>query len=141
MYIVAKSDLIQAAQKLPKVLSFHPIKAKFAARMCGVSQKAEDVVNENVNGDEGDTGMVMESSVLTKAALSSSMEFDEMNRQAMQEIAASVDRLSTATRKPARIELSMWLRRNLTTASTNSVYGPQNPFKDQSIADAFWYAC
>ena len=139
MYIITKPDLIQVAQKMPKVLAFNPIKAKFAARMCGVSQKAEALVNENVNGDHGDTGMVMESFVLTKAALSSSTEFDEMNRQSLQEITASVNRLTSLTSKTARVKLMMWLRRNLTTASTNSVYGPQNPFKDRSIADAFWY--
>jgi hypothetical protein len=34
--------------------------------------------------------------------------------------------------------LARWLRNTITIATTNSVYGPQNPYKDQSVQDAFW---
>ena len=61
MYIVTQPDLIQATQKQPKVLAFPPIEAKFASKICGVSQGAESIVDDNVNGEEGDTGMSMES--------------------------------------------------------------------------------
>ena len=76
MYIITKPNLIQATQKLPKVLAFPPIEAKFATRICRVSQEAKDIVFDNVNGD---TGLPMESYVAMKAALSPSKEYDEMN--------------------------------------------------------------
>lgn len=139
MYIVTKPDLIQATQKQPKVLAFPPIEAKFASRVCGVSQEAENIVNDNVNGEEGDTGFSMESYAAMRAALSPSPEFDEMNRQMIENVAASLDGLKPPTHQSVKLGLSKWFRRNVTAASTNSVYGPQNPFKDQSIVDAFWY--
>ena len=138
MYIVTRTDLIQATQKQPRVLAFPPIEAKFAIRVCGVSQQAADIVNENVNGEEGGTGMSMESYAALRAALSPSSEFDEMNRQMIQNVATSLDKLKSSEQQPIQIGLSNWIRRNVTAASTNAVYGPQNPFKDQSIVDAFW---
>lgn len=139
MYIVSKPDLIQATQKQPKVLAFPPIEAKFASRICGVSQGAESIVNDNVNGEEGDTGMSMESYAAMRAALSPSAGFDDMNRQMIENVAASLDGLKPSMHQPVIIGLSKWFRRNVTAATTNSVYGPLNPFKDQSVVDAFWY--
>ena len=140
MYIITKPDLIQATQKQPKILAFPPVEAKFASRICGVSTEAEKIVNNNVNGEDGDTGLSMESYVAMRAALSPGPEFDEMNRHMIQNIAVALDGLKQSTQQPTRIGLSRWFRRNITAASTSSVYGPQNPFKDQSVVEAFWYA-
>ena len=96
-------------------------------------------MNNNVHGEEGDTGLSMESYAAMRAALSPSLEFDEMNRQMMQNIAVSFDRLRQSTQQPTKIGLSGWFRRNVTATSTNAVYGPQNPFDDQSVVEAFWY--
>ena len=139
MYVITKLDLIQATQKQPKILAFAPIEAKFASRVCGVSQEAEAIVNDNVNGEEGDTGLSMESYAAMRAALSPGPDFDEMNRKMIENVAASLDGLRLQTSQPVKIGLSKWFRRNVTAASTNSVYGPHNPFKDQSVVDAFWY--
>ncbi len=139
MYIVTQPDLIQAIQKQPKILAFPPIEAKFASKICGVSQGAESIVDDNVNGEEGDTGMSMESYAAMRAALSPSAGFDDMNRQMIENVAATLDGLKLSTHQPVIIGLSKWFRRNVTAATTNSVYGPLNPFKDQSVVDAFWY--
>lgn len=139
MYIVTKPDLIQATQKQPKTLAFPPIESKFASRICGVSQEAESIVNDNVNGEAGHTGMSMESYDAMRAALTPGTGFDDMNRQMIQNLTASLDQLKPSVGQPAKIELAKWFRRNVTAASTNSVYGPKNPFKDQAIMDAFWY--
>lgn len=139
MYIVTKPDLIQATQKQPKVLAFPPIEAKFASKICGVNQGAESIVNDNVNGAEGDTGMSMESHAAMRAALSPSAGFDDMNRQMIENVVASLDKLNPSTHQPVIEGLSKWIRRNVTAATTNSVYGPLNPFEDQSVVDAFWY--
>ena len=139
MYIVTKPDLIQAIQKQPKVLAFPPVEAKFAFKLCGFSQEAQDILNDNVNGDEGDHGFSMESHAAAKAALSPSPEFDDMNRQMIQNVAASLEALKPSVQGSVRIGLSEWFRRNVTAAATNAVYGPQNPFKNQSVVDAFWY--
>ena len=137
MYIVTTPALIQSIQKQPKILAFPPIEAKFSSRVCGSSKEAHGILMKNVNGDEGDWGLSMESYAAMRAALTPGADLDEMNRVMIQNIAASVDDLGTSNRQVKR-GLAQWLRNTITIATTNSVYGPQNPYKDQSVQDAFW---
>lgn len=53
IYIMMTLELIQQVQKLPKVLAFPPLEAKFASQICGVSTEAHNILLKNVNGDEG----------------------------------------------------------------------------------------
>ena len=138
MYIVTTPELIQAVQKQPKTLAFPPIEAKFAAKICGISAETHKIMMKNVNGDEGDWGLSMESYAGMRAALSAGHGLDEMNRVMIQNIAVSLDSLKPAPGTRTKIGLAKWLRRSVTAATTNSVYGPQNPFKDLMVVDAFW---
>lgn len=137
MYIVTSLELVQAIQKQSKILAFPPIEAKFASRICGISVETHHVLMNNVNGDEGDWGLSMDSYAAMRNALLPSPDLDQMNRDMIQSIAASLDSLEVS-RDRTKLKLAHWLRRNVTRATTNSVYGPQNPFKDDSVADAFW---
>ncbi|KAI1382665.1 cytochrome P450 [Hypoxylon trugodes] len=138
MYVVTKPDLIQAVQKQHKILAFPPIEAKFASTVCGASPEAQAILNKNVNGDEGNFGLSMESYDAMRAGLKPSSELDDMNRAMIQEIAKSLDTLQPAKGKSRKVGMYNWLRDAITTATTRSVYGPMNPFDDKAIADAFW---
>lgn len=137
MYIVTTPALIQSVQRQPKILAFPPIEAKFSYRVCGPSKEAHDILMKNVNGDEGNHGLSMESYEAMRGALVPGPNLDEMNRVMTQNIAASLDGL-LPNGKPVKKSLARWLRDIVTIATTNSVYGPQNPYKDQSVQDAFW---
>ena len=139
MYIVTTPDLIQAVQKQPKIFAFPPIEAKFASRVCGSSAEAHSILMKNVNGDEGDWGLSVESYKGMRAALSPGPELDAMNREMVRNIAISLDQLDHSCHEPTRINLAKWFRTSVTAATTNSVYGPSNPFKDHAIVRAFWY--
>lgn len=138
MYVVNSLELIQAIQKQPKTLAFPPIEAKFANTICGVSPEAHKILITNVNGDEGDWGLSMESYAAMRAALAPGAGLDKMNRVMIQNIAGSLDDLIPAGSGYVNINLSHWLRDIVTLATTNSVYGPQNPFKDREVQDSFW---
>ncbi len=107
--------------------------------VCGISQEADDIVHDNINGEKGESGFSIESYAAMREALSPGARFDEMNRQMLQNVAAALDGLKPSPTQPAKIDLVKWFRLNIVTATTNAVYGPQNPFKDQSVVDAFWY--
>ena len=139
MYIVTDADLMQATQKQPKILSFLPIEAKAASRICGVSEESERIFYHNANGEEGETAILKETHAARRAALSPSPEFDKMNQRLVQNIQASLYSVGPSEGQPIRIGLSAWLRRNVTSATTNSVYGPQNPFRDELVVDGIWY--
>lgn len=138
MYVVTKPELIQAVQKQYKTLAFPPIEAKFATKVCGASLKAQAILDKNVNGDDGDVGLSMESYAAMRAALKPGSELDDMNRAMIHEIASSLDLLEPAKGESRKFGMYGWLRDVITTASTRSVYGPMNPYDDKAIADAFW---
>ena len=138
MYIITTPELIQAVQKLPKALAFPPIEAKFASKVCGSSAEAHKILMKNVNGDEGDWGLSMESYAAMRAALAPGQGLDQMNRTMIQNISASLDGLIPCGEKKKNMGLAKWLRSTITAATTNSVYGPKNPFKDQAVEDGFW---
>ncbi|KAI5921260.1 cytochrome P450 [Camillea tinctor] len=138
MYVVTSPELIQTVQKLHKVLAFPPIEAKFASTVCGASREAQAILAQNVNGDEGDFGLSMESYAAMRAGLKPGPDLDDMNRVMIQEIAKSLDILQPVKGESRKIGMYTWLRDAITTATTRSVYGPMNPYDDKAIADAFW---
>ncbi|KAK2593009.1 hypothetical protein QQS21_009299 [Conoideocrella luteorostrata] len=138
MYVVTKPDLIQDVQKRYKILAFPPIEAKYASKVCGSSPEAQAILATNVNGDEGDFGLSMESYAATRAALKPGPQLDDMNRVMLHEIEIALDKLEPAVGQSRRIGIYAWLRNVITTATTGSIYGPMNPFNDKAVADAFW---
>ena len=138
MYIVTTPDMIQAIQKQPKVLAFPPVEAKFASKICGTSTAAHNIVMTNVNGDEGDWGLSIETYAAIKRTLAPGPNLDEMNYKMVQNVTASLDSLKSPSMGMKRIKLGKWLFKNVTAATTNSVYGVHNPFLDQTIVDSFW---
>lgn len=138
MYVVTKPEIIQTVQKQHKTLAFPPIEAKFASTVCGASLEAQAILAKNVNGDEGDFGLSMDSYAAMRDALRPGTQLDDMNRAMIQEIAKALDLLEPAKGQSRKIGMYTWLRDAITTATTRSVYGPLNPYDDKSIADSFW---
>ena len=139
MYVVTKPELIQKVQKLHKTLAFPPIEAKFASKVCGASLEAQAILAKNVNGEEGDFGLSMESYAAMRAALKPGEGLDDMNYKMIQEISEALDQLQPTRERSREIGIYAWLRDAITAATTRSVYGPMNPFNDPAVADAFWY--
>ena len=110
--------------------------AKFASRVCGISEAAVRIMNHNVTGLEGDQGYVVTFFKTMLGPMMPGPNLDAMNRIMIQCIAATMDRLSRPN--PTCINLSKWLRHEITVATTNSVYGPSNPFKDLAVEESFW---
>lgn len=138
MYVVTKPEPVQIVQKQHKVLAFSPMEAKSALKVCGVSPETQALLLQNVNGDEGDHGLSMESHAAMRGALKPGSQIDEMNRGMIREIAASLDLLEPDKDTTRQVNKYEWLRDTITTATTRSVYGPMSPYDDKAIADAFW---
>jgi hypothetical protein len=137
MYVVTNPELTQMVQNQHKTLAFPPIEAKFASKICGTSLEAQAILNKNVNGDEGDFGLSMESYSAMRAALNRSY-LDDMNRVMILEIGKSLDLLQPVREGSRRVGMYTWLRDAITMATTRSVYGPMNSYDDKDTADAFW---
>ena len=105
------------------------------------SDDAEKIVLRNLNGEDGDWGISIESYQAIRNALAPGTDLDAMNRVMIQDIAASFDKLRPDRKKglaASKIGLMHWLRHELTVATTNAVYGPQNPYQDPNVEHSFW---
>jgi len=120
-------------QRQFKTLAFPPLEAKLAMRICGSSKIANDILGTNVNGDEGFWGYSITFYKTIHTPLSPGPELDAMNRVMAQKVMASIDRLEDKV-----VNFLDFIKHEITLATTDSVYGPQNPFKDPAIVESFW---
>jgi len=102
--------------------------------ICQSSKVANDILSANVNGDEGFWGYSITFYKAIHAPLSPGFDLDAMNRVMAQKVAASIDQF----RGENVVQLFEFIRHEITLATTDSVYGPQNPFKNPVIEESFW---
>jgi hypothetical protein len=121
-------------QRQHKVLAFPPLEAMLAKNVCGSSKTANDILNTNVNGDDGFWGYSITHYKALHPPLFPGPGLDAMNKIMAQKVTASLDRIQT----PKVIKLFHFVKQEISLATTDSVYGPHNPFQDHVIADAFW---
>lgn len=138
IYVVTTPDLIQKVQKQHKVLAFPPIKAKFASTVCGVSPETQALLLQNINGDEGDFSLSIESHAAIRATLKPGQQLDKMNQAMIHKVAVSLNLLEPGNAKTRQIDLYKWLRDIITATTPKSVYRPLNPYNNKAIADTFW---
>lgn len=142
IYVVNSVDLISSVQRLHTQLSFRQVAAKFATTLCASSKEANDIIAVNLNCEDGDWGYSQEVYRTMHPALAPGPGLDGINRAMVQNIAGSIERLRPTRegRPSTTVRLVEWSRHEITMATTNSVYGPHNPFKDRRVEDAFWYS-
>lgn len=101
--------------------------------VCGSSKTANDILNTNVNGDEGFWGYSITHYKAIHPPLSPGPGLDAMNRAMAQKIISSLERIHSSE----VINLFDIVKQEITHATTDSVYGAQNPFRDPAIVEAF----
>ncbi|KAL8714072.1 MAG: hypothetical protein Q9225_006631 [Loekoesia sp. 1 TL-2023] len=138
VYIVNSVDLISSIQRLHKELAFRPVEAKFAITMCASSKEANDIIAVNLNCENGEWGYSYETHKTIQSALAPGAGLDGMNCVMIRNIAATLERLKPEEGRTMRIGLRDWSRHEITLATTNSVYGNHNPFRNKKVEDAFW---
>lgn len=134
LYVVNSILLIPSVQRQFKKLAFPPLEAKLAMSVCGSSKTANDILNTNINGEEGEWGYSMTFYKMIHTPLSPGPELDAMNRVMAQKVLASIDRI----RGQKVVQLFEFVKHEIALATTDSVYGPKNPFNDCEIVDGFW---
>ncbi|KAL8848775.1 MAG: hypothetical protein Q9221_006246 [Calogaya cf. arnoldii] len=138
LYVVNSVDLISSVQRIPKILAFPPMEAKFATTMCGSSKESDKILANNLNGEQGDWGYFHDAHVSMGSALAPGPGLDGMNRVMIQNIQHSLDKLESQEGQAVLLKLGEWSRHEITMATTNSVYGQGNPFRDPGVEKAFW---
>ena len=132
LYVVNSTSLIPIVQRQFRTLAFTPIEAKAAADVMGASHTANEILAQNMTGDEG---YLMSFAKAIHPALSPGAGLDSMNQVSVQVIAESLDGIRT--RDSMTVDLFEWIRHEVVFATTEAAYGPKNPFRDASIEDAW----
>lgn len=141
IYVVNSTALITAVERQFKTLAFPPIEVRAAINVMGATEKGKVMLMKNMDFKDGkwcnwDKAYAVSYSKAIHPAMSPGADLDAMNRDAFQKIAESLQVLRKET--PKIIDLFDWVRHEITFATTESVYGPMNPFKDPNIESAFW---
>jgi hypothetical protein len=113
-----------------------PMIAKGSIMVSGFSKAGANIINTNTNGEDGDWGYVNTFHDAIQPAVSPGRSLDAMNRTMLGLVASQFDEQARYQRQ--NLNLFQWVQHQITLATTNSVYGSENPFRDSAIEEAFW---
>jgi hypothetical protein len=136
LYIINATELIPIAQKYYRILDFAPMEAKVAINVMGASPAGKKILVKNVNGVEDYSYPILFDKAI-HPSVSPGPGLHAMNAKSVQNVTRIVTQLATQT--PKKLNLMEFARKNITEATTDAVYGPENPFADPKIQQAYWY--
>ena len=140
MYIVTSPELVVAIQRQTKSLSFQPFVAAMLPKLLLVDEKAMAIVKRNMEGDEGDWGLIPDTHRETWPTLAPGPQLDLLIQNMLSTLQPFLDEFAVSKEATLSTDLYAWARRAFTLAGTETLYGPENPFKsDPGLVDAFWY--
>lgn len=113
-----------------------PMIAKGSIMVSRFSKAGAEIINTNTNGENGDWGYVNTFHDAIQPAVSPGRHLDTMNRMMLGLVASQFDEQANYQRQ--KVKLFEWVRHQITLATTSSVYGSGNPFRDCAIEQAFW---
>lgn len=138
IYVVNSPDLILAVQRNAKMLSSAPFAAKYAARVVNISKEAEAIWFDNVTGEYGDESLYLDGMKgMHNALAAEKADLDNISAAMLKSFLKSYQILDDY-KVGEKVHFTSWLRDQLTTAATDAIYGPMNPFKVQEVRNGFW---
>ena len=138
LYIVNSPDLVPSLQRQPTVVSFWFIEAQFTARLGGMSQEASQKLTANLQKGQGDKSLLITGLKATHQAMMPGERVNHMVRVAAQRITSALDKIGSSNNS-GPVDLWHWVRHEITIITTDSVYGPLNPYRRPEVENAFWF--
>ncbi|KAK4221096.1 cholesterol 7-alpha-monooxygenase [Podospora fimiseda] len=129
IYVINSTELISAAQKQWKQISFAAVAAD-AGTAIGMSDSSVKLMHTDLN-NENSFSLSWPRYILP--ALTPGPDLDVLNRKAIHVLVEEMEKSATKT-----VRLWDWTQRIMTSATTEAVFGPQNPFRDQEVVDS-WF--
>ncbi|KAK8115449.1 cytochrome P450, partial [Apiospora sp. TS-2023a] len=121
IYVVNSVPLISAVQKQYRTLSWITLLGHAIRWIFGTSQAVDEVMARDMTTE---AGFLLGINKASFPALAPGPSLDAMNTAASQAFAAAVSFLP-------------WVRSQILLGTTDAIYGPQNPFRDPSVAEAW----
>jgi hypothetical protein len=131
MYIVNSTELIPLLQKQWRTVSFAAIAAD-AGFTVGMSKEAVRIMHQDLTSEHG---FSVSWPRFIIPAMSPGKNLDAMNRRAVEVLAEEMKTLNA--KGTVRLGLSRCSRQTMVIATTEAVWGPQNPYRDPAVAEAW----
>lgn len=132
MYVVNSTELIPALQKQWRYVSFAAIAAD-AGYLIGLSKEANEILHRDLTSEHG-FSLSWPKCVMSE--MGPGKELDSINRKSVEIFSEDMDNLR-AKGAPIRTGLWEWVREIMVRSTTEAVWGPENPYRDAAVAEAW----
>lgn len=132
IYVVNSRDLIPELQKQYRFISFAAFAAD-AGFLVGISKQGNEILHRDLTSEHG-FSLTWPKYVLS--AMGPGKELDSINRRSIEVFAQNMDELR-AKGTAIRTGLLKWARDIMIKSTTEAVWGPQNPYRDSAVAEAW----
>jgi hypothetical protein len=132
-YLITTGKLLAAVQRNNKSISFEPLLTPMSERMAGIKGKSLDILTSKV-APEGPMLMTRNLHAIHPHLLGDGL--NAMNRRMIGFLKVSLDNLSE---KSETFDMYRGVRHAVSIATTDAVYGAQNPYRDPNVEQGFWY--
>ena len=128
-----------AVERNQKTIAFFPFVSAVSPRLFDIPRygRTMDIINQNINKEDGDWGLVHETSRGMHTVMAPGANLDHMIRNMLGVMESYFNEL--AAEGESCLKLFEWVRLKFTIASTEAIYGQSNPFRCQSgLGEDFW---
>ncbi|KAI0149561.1 cytochrome P450 [Xylariaceae sp. FL1272] len=131
IYVVNSRELIPAVQKQWRTLSFAPFSAG-AGKILGMSKQSLDIMYQGLTDDDGyNTSWVRRMTQI----LGPGAALDTISKRTVELFVEDLQSLLTMENK--EIGFWEWTRQLIINATSESIYGPQNPLREPKVREAW----
>ncbi|KAI1395821.1 cytochrome P450 [Hypoxylon fuscum] len=131
MYIVNATELVPALQKQWRTVSFAAIAAG-AGNMVGMSKEAVKIMHKDLTSEHG---FSVSWPKYIAPVMSPGKDLDELSRKAIEIFLEELGNLRA--QGTVRAGLWGWTNRIMDKSTTEAVWGPENPYRDPVVAQAW----
>jgi hypothetical protein len=139
VYVISSAELMHSLHRHPKEVSFWYMEAHFTARLGDMSKSAADALVENLEpGTQDHAGGLIQGLQMLRHALTPQNGLNDLVISVTTVINSRLDALQ-AEPNAGPIDLWAWIQHEITLATTEGIYGEDNPYHDRKVEDGFWY--
>ncbi|KAL2016802.1 hypothetical protein VTK56DRAFT_2971 [Thermocarpiscus australiensis] len=131
IYVVNATELIPVLQKQWRVISFASIAAD-AGNVVGMSKAAVEIMKRDLTSDHGFSTSWPK---YIMPSMAPGPDLDAINRRSIEIFAGEMEKLRA--QGTAKVGLWEWSRGIMVESTTEAVWGPQNPYRDPEVAEAW----
>ncbi|KAI1770808.1 cytochrome P450 [Hypoxylon cercidicola] len=131
MYIVNATELVPTLQKQWRNISFAAIAAD-AGNLVGMSKEAVRIMHKDLTSEHGFS--VSWPKYITPV-MSPGKDLDELSRKAIEVFVGELEKIKA--QGTVKTGLWQWTNRIMDTSTTEAVWGPDNPYRDPVVAEAW----